>query len=47
MGEEAVKAAIKLINGEEVEEFVNMTPIVVTKENVEDENLWANKFANN
>lgn len=47
MGEEAVKAAIKLIKGEKVEEFVNMDPIVVTKENVDDENLWANKFANN
>jgi len=45
MGQEAVKAAVALAKGETPSATIEMAPIRVTKDNANDPNLWAIKFA--
>ena len=44
MGALAVRSAVAAINGESVESQQLLPPTLVTKENVDDPNLWGNRF---
>ncbi|MHB8063783.1 MAG: sugar ABC transporter substrate-binding protein [Ruminiclostridium sp.] len=45
MGSTALKAAADFLNGKAVEKDISTPPSLITKENVDDPQLWGNKFS--